>query len=52
MAVFPLSAVGRPLDVAYGGSSVVLPRCGTWDFETSPISASGVAYDAYPMGGP
>ncbi|MEI9952192.1 MAG: hypothetical protein WDO74_25205 [Pseudomonadota bacterium] len=52
VAVFPLSAVGRPLDVAYGGSSVVLPRCGTWDFETSPISASGVAYDAYPMGGP
>jgi len=51
VAVFPLNAVGRPLGVAYGSGSVVLPRCGTWDFETSP-SEAGVGFDAYPMGGP
>jgi hypothetical protein len=52
VAVFPLNAAGRPLGVAYGGGSVVLPRCGTWDFETSAISPAGAAFDAYPMGGP
>jgi hypothetical protein len=52
VAVFPLNAVGRPLGAAYGGSSVVLPACGTWDFETTPINEAGVSFAAYPMGGP
>ncbi|HKO46566.1 MAG TPA: hypothetical protein VJV79_02515 [Polyangiaceae bacterium] len=52
VAVFPLNAAGRPLGVAYGGSSVVLPPCGTWDFQTNALSDVGVSYDAYPMGGP
>jgi len=30
----------------------VLQPCGTWNFETSAVSETGVAYDAYPMGGP
>ena len=52
VAVFPVNAVGRPLGVTYGGSSLVLQRCETWDFETSAVSAAGVGYDAYPLGGP
>jgi hypothetical protein len=52
LAVFPRNAVGRPLDVAYGSSSVVLSPCGTWDFETSTVSEAGVGFDGYAMGGP
>jgi hypothetical protein len=51
VAVFSLNAVGRPLAVAYGRSTVVLPACGTWDFETGPINDAGVSFAAYPMGG-
>ena len=52
VAVFPVNAVGRPLGVAYGGSSLLLQRCKTWDFETSAVTEPGVGYDAYPLGGP
>jgi hypothetical protein len=52
VAVFPLNTAGRPLGVAYGGSSVVLPPAGTWAFETSTVTDAGVGFDAYPMGGP
>jgi len=55
VAVFPLDATGRPLAVAYGGSStssIMVPPNGTWDFETSAVSEAGVSFDAYPMGGP
>ena len=55
VAVFPLDATGRPLEVAYGGSStssLMVPPNGTWDFETSTVSEAGVSFDAYPMGGP
>jgi len=54
VAVFPLNAVGRPLSVAYGATSGVLTPCGKWEFETSAVSEpqAGVAFDAYPMGGP
>jgi hypothetical protein len=51
VAVFSLNAAGRPIGVAYGGSSVVLPACETWDFETSPINEAGVSFAAFPMGG-
>ena len=52
VAIFPLNAVGRPLDVAYAGSTLALAPCDTWKFETSAVSELGVGYDAYPMGGP
>jgi hypothetical protein len=52
VAVYPVNAVGRPLGVAYAGSSLVLQPCGSWDFETSAVNQTGVGYDAYPMGGP
>jgi len=55
VAVFPLDARGRPLGVAYGGSSkssVTVPPSGTWDFETAATDDAGVGFDAYPMGGP
>jgi len=52
VAVFPLNAVGRPLEVAYGGSSVVLAPGAAWDFETSTVGDAGEGFDAYPMGGP
>jgi len=51
VAVFPVNAVGRPLTVAYGASTVVLQPCDTWQFETNAISEPGAGYDAYPMGG-
>jgi len=52
VAVFPLNALGRPLEVAYGGSSVVLAPGAAWDFETSTVGDAGEGFDAYPMGGP
>jgi len=52
VAIFPINAVGRPLEVAYGGAMLEVPPGGTWDFETNTVSEAGVGYDAYPMGGP
>jgi|GEM_PF-1312879 len=54
VAVFSLNAVGRPLGVAYGASSVSLAPCAKWEFQTGAVSEpqAGVAFDAYPMGGP
>jgi len=52
VAVYPVNAVGRPLGVAYGGSSLSLSPGAKWDFETSTVEDPGVAFDAYPMGGP
>jgi len=52
VAVFVLNSVGRPLDVAYGASSVVLQPGGTWNFETSVVDRVGVGFEAYAMGGP
>ncbi|HET7540003.1 MAG TPA: FxLYD domain-containing protein [Polyangiaceae bacterium] len=51
VAVFTLNSAGRPLEVAYGASTAVLPAGGSWDFETSTVKQSGVNFDAYPMGG-
>jgi hypothetical protein len=52
VAVFPLNAVGRPLDVAYAGAMLDVPPDGSWNFETETVTEAGVGYDAYPMGGP
>jgi len=52
VAVFPINAAGRPLRVAYGGSSLSLPPAGTWHFETNVIDEPGVDFKAFPMGGP
>jgi hypothetical protein len=51
VAVLSLNSLGRPLNVAYGASTAVLAPGGTWDFETSTVEQSGVAFDAYPLGG-
>jgi hypothetical protein len=52
VAVYPVNAVGRPLGVAYGASSIELAPGGTWNFETNTVTDPGVGFDAYPMGGP
>lgn len=52
VAFFPVNSAGRPLGVAYAGSTSELPPGGTWKFETNPSSEAGVGYEAYPMGGP
>ncbi len=52
VAVYPLSAVGRPLGVAYGGATLEVAPGGSWNFETNTVSDAGVSFDAYPMGGP
>jgi len=52
VAVYPVSAVGRPLGVAYGASAIELAPGGTWHFETNTVTDSGAGFDAYPMGGP
>ena len=52
VAVYPVNAVGRPLGVAYGGSTLELSPGGNWNFETNTVTDPGVGFDAYPMGGP
>lgn len=52
VAIYPVNAVGRPLGVAYGGSSTELSPGAHWDFETDTVADPGVGFDAYPMGGP
>jgi len=52
VAIFPVNAVGRPLGVAYGGATLEVPKCGTWNFETNAVSDPGVGFEAFPMGGP
>jgi hypothetical protein len=52
VAVFPLNRAGRPLGVARGQGTLAIPPGGAWDFETDTVSDAGVAFAAYPAGGP
>ncbi len=52
VAVFALSASGRPLDLALAeGSDDVAPG-ETWEFETQVVSEPGAAQAAFPLHGP
>jgi hypothetical protein len=52
VAVFPITAVGRPLGVTYAKGTVEVPAGGSWDFETDALSTAGADYAAFPASGP
>ena len=48
IAVFPLNCVGRPLGIASGSDTSVVPAGGSWTFQTNLVNTPGVSYAAYP----
>lgn len=50
VTVFVLNRVGRPLGTVTATDTVEIPPGGTWSFETSAVSVSGVDYVAYAAG--
>jgi hypothetical protein len=48
IAVFPLNCVGRPLGIASGSDTSVVPAGGSWTFQTNLVDAPGVSYAAFP----
>jgi hypothetical protein len=50
VTVFPVNRVGRPLGMAIGSGTVVVPPGDSWAFETNTVGATGVDHVAYPAG--
>jgi hypothetical protein len=52
VAIFPLTSVGRPLGVAFGSGTALVPPGGSWRFETNTVSDPGADYAAFPTTSP
>jgi hypothetical protein len=50
VAIFPLSRVGRPLDMATSSASIAIPPGGSWRFETTSVAEAGALFAAHALG--